>query len=352
MEINRPARIYVGFITYNSTAKYLPYFLPSLKRQSFKDFKIIAVDNSEQEKNENSSYIKNNFPEIDLKRFGENLGFAKAYNIMIDQAVKAGAEYFLALNPDMILEPNMMEEILKVIKSDDKIAVVAPKILKWDFGNKIETNVVDSYGVVCDRKFRFRDDGQGQPDSRLVGKVEEIFGFTGAAVMFNLKALADVAYIEEKKIIGGKISGGKEYFDELMFMYKEDCDLSLRLRLAGWKIKLAGAAIVYHDRTASRVGDSMWRIIKNRTGKKRKIKIWSFRGQWIIVLKYSQLAFSLKTKFYIWWYQFEILAFTILFEQYLLQELIGIWKIKELIRRRKKQLKIRIDLGEVEKLFV
>jgi len=343
MEISQSKKIYVGFITYNSTAKYLPYFLPSLKEQSFKDLKIVAVDNSEEEKNDNLIYIKNNFSEIELKQVGENIGFAKAYNIMINEAVKAGADYFLALNPDMILEPNMIEEILEVIESDDKIAAVEPKILKWDFENKVKTNIIDSYGIICDRKFRFRDNGQGQIDNKVGGKIEEIFGFTGAAVMLNLKALEDIAFDNGKN---------KEYFDELMFMYKEDCDLSLKLRLAGWKIKLADDAIVYHDRTASRVGDSMWQIIKNRTGKKRKIKLWSFFGQWVIVLKYNRVAFSLKTKFYIWWYQFEILAFTILFEQYLLGELIRIWKIRKLIRKRREQLKIRVDISEVEKLFV
>ncbi|MFH1233532.1 MAG: glycosyltransferase family 2 protein [Patescibacteria group bacterium] len=343
MGINQSAKIYVGFVTYNSTANYLPYFLPSLKTQSFKDFKIITIDNSEQEKNENLAYIKNNFPEIDLKWAGGDLGFGKAYNLMINQAIKDGVKYFLTLTPDVILEPNIIEEMLKVMESDNKIAVVAPKILKWDFENKIKTNIVDSYGIICDRKFRFRDNGQGQQDNKIDGKAEEIFGFTGAAVMFNLKALEDVTFYN---------GSYKEYFDELMFMYKEDCDLSLRLRLAGWNIKLASAAVAYHDRTASRVGDSMRQIIKNRTGKKRKIKIWSFQGQWILVLKYSWLNFSLKTKFNIWWYQFKILAFTILFEQYLLKELVGIWKIKKLIKKRKEQLKIRINISEIEKLFV
>jgi GT2 family glycosyltransferase len=121
--------------------------------------------------------------------------------------------------------------------------------------------------------------------------------------------------------------------------------------LAGWKIKLAGAAVAYHDRTVSRAGDSLWQIIKNRTGKKRKIKIWSYRGQWVIVLKYSRLDLSLKTKFLLWWYQFEILAFTLLFEQYLLKELIGVWRLRRPIKLRGEQLKIRLDIGELEKLM-
>ena len=66
-------KLLVGFITYGKlTSKYLPYFLPSLKKQTFKDFKIIVVDNSEEEDNENIKYIKENYPEMKIERPGEN----------------------------------------------------------------------------------------------------------------------------------------------------------------------------------------------------------------------------------------------------------------------------------------
>ncbi|MEA3463693.1 MAG: glycosyltransferase, partial [Patescibacteria group bacterium] len=88
----------IGFITYGkSTAKYLPYFLPSLKKQTFNNFKIIAFDNTENSDNENINYIKNNHPELEILRAGENIGFARAYNRMINKAVEMNAEYFLAI---------------------------------------------------------------------------------------------------------------------------------------------------------------------------------------------------------------------------------------------------------------
>lgn len=336
-------RLYAGFITYgNQTAKYLPYFLPSLTSQTFNDFKILAVDNSKNEDNENARYIKNNFPEIDFKWAGKNLGFAKAFNLMIGQAAEDGAEYFLALNPDMVFEPEMASRLLDAMTADDKIAAVQPKILKWDFAQNMKTTVVDSYGVICDRRFRFRDERQGEIDDLKEIFLKEIFGFTGAAILLNLKALSDVAFANGDSL---------EYFDELMFMYKEDCDLSLRLRLAGWKIVLAPAALAYHNRGAARLGDSIWRIFQNRLGKKRDIKIWSFRGQCLIVLKYGLLPFSARTKFLIWWYELEIMAFTILFEQYLLKELFVIFRARKQIVARKRQLKIRSDLAELESLM-
>lgn len=332
-------KVYVGFITYNeNTAKYLPYFLPSLKNQTYKNIKILAVDNSEFKNNENSSYLKNNFPDIDLKWVGKNLGFAKAFNLMIRQAVKTGAEYFFALNPDMILEPSLIEELVRAVSADEKIAAVQPKILKWDFEKNIKTNIIDSYGIICDQKFRFRDSRQGEPDFKISSGLEQVFGFTGAAVLLRLAAVEDTAY-------------HNQYFDELMFMYKEDCDLSLRLRLAGWQIVLAPAAVIYHDRTNSRVGDSMWQIIKNRSGKKRKLKQWSFFGQLIIVLKYCRLGFSLKTKFWIFWYQTETLVFAVLFEQYLLKELFRLWRLMTEIKKRRAGLKVRVALKEIEKFM-
>jgi len=369
------SKIYIGFITYgNQTAKYLPYFLPSLKNQTFKDFKILAIDNSEELDNENAKYIKNNFtplnkvagevnqknidiadglkpladskylmgfPEINLRWAGENLGFAKAFNLMIKKAVENGAEYFLALNPDMILEAEAIEELVRVARTDETIAAVQPKILKWNFSENKKTNIIDSLGLLCDQKFRFRDEKQGEIDT-MTFEPEEIFGFTGAAALLNLRALRDTAFTDGNKL---------EYFDELMFMYKEDCDLSLRLRLAGWKIMLAPRAVAYHDRAHSRFGDSLWRVIKNRRGKKRLLKIWSNWGQWLIVLKYVRLSFSPRTKFLIWWYELEIFIFMVLFEQYLLKDFIGIWRERKSVAARREQLKVRINLRELEALM-
>ncbi|PJA01622.1 hypothetical protein COX74_01745, partial [bacterium (Candidatus Gribaldobacteria) CG_4_10_14_0_2_um_filter_41_16] len=96
---------------------------------------------------------------------------------------------------------------------------------------------------------------------------------------------------------------------------------------------------------------SLWRVIKNRRGKKRLLKIWSNWGQWLIVLKYASLPFSFRTKFLIWWYELEIFIFMVLFEQYLLKQLFGIWRIRKLIAARRKQLKVRINLRELEALM-
>jgi GT2 family glycosyltransferase len=336
-------RLYIGFIAYNqATAKYLPYFLPSLKAQTYGDFKIMAIDNSGAETNENSDYIKNNFPEVDLKWAGENLGFAKGFNRMIAQAAADGAEYFLALNPDMIYEPDFIAEMIKVIEVDGKIGAVAPKILKWDFEHNKKTNQIDSLGLAVSKEHRFFDAGQGETDNGETRSIQEVFGFTGAAALFNLSALEDVIF---------GVGNHKEYFDELMFMYKEDCDLSYRLRLAGWKIMLAPQAVAYHNRAVASIGKTNFKIALNRRNKSRQAKQWSFLNQWILLLKLKNLPFSWRVKRATAWYQLKSLVFVLLFEPFLLKELAKLWELRQEIKKRREQLKVKVDVKEIEKFM-
>jgi GT2 family glycosyltransferase len=343
MEIPRP-KIYIGFITYgDSTAKYLPYFLLSLANQSYKDYKILVTDNSENSENENAKYFKKNYPEIDFKWAGKNLGFAKAFNLMIKQALEIGAEYFLALNPDMILEPECCTKLVKAIEMNNTIGAVQPKILKWDFINKKKTEQVDSLGLIITSEHRFYDFRQGETDNLSVnGTPYEVFGFTGAAALLNLRALEDVAFNNGRY---------QEYFDELMFMYKEDCDLSYRLRLAGWKIILAPDAIVYHDRTIASIGETNLKIAANRRLKSRQVKKWSFLNQWILLLKLAKLPYSRRVKLATAWYQFKSMVYVIFFEAYLLKELVKLFKLLPEIKKRRQQFKIRVNIKEIEKFL-
>lgn len=353
MAVDKP-KIYIGFITYGeSTAKYLPYFLPSLKAQICKDFKIVAVDNSAVEDNENSKYIKNSFPAIDLAWSGENLGFAKAFNLMIKRAIDDGADYFLALNPDMIFESDFVEKIVEAIESDGKVGAVAPKIFKWDFSADGKTGQIDSLGLALNKEHRFFDAHQGENDQPGLAGRKEVFGFTGAAVLLCLKALEDVAYNPPAPLYqgGAAQAGNVEYFDELMFMYKEDCDLSYRLRLAGRKIILAPKAVAYHNRAVASKGKTNYQIALNRRTKSRLVKQWSFLNQWILLLKLKNLPFSWRVKLATAWYQFKSLVFVLLFEQFLLKELVALWKLLPEIKKRRERLKIRVDIKEIEKFM-
>jgi len=307
-------KLIIGFITYGkATAKYLPYFLSSLKEQTWQDFKIIAVDNSEVGENENISLIKNNYPEVEIERAGKNLGFGQAYNRMIVKAINYGVKYFLIINSDMIAEPTAIETMIQVLENDKAIGAVCPKVLRWEFENNKKINIIDTLGIKLLPGLRFVDLGQCLADDGRLEK-EVIIGPSGAAGMFRLEVLK-------------KIADGGKYFDELMFMYKEDCDLAYRLKLANIKVKLVSEAVIYHDRTTKARGESNLDIALNRKNKNKQVKIWSFKNQLIIYYKYWYLQ-NIYNKLMILWQLFKILMFALLFEPYLLKIFVDFSKIK------------------------
>ena len=317
--VRKNKKLTISFITYGkSTSKYLPYFLDSLFKQSYSDFNILAIDCTDDGDKSNLE-ILNKYPQINVIQKGKNLGFAKSYNFMINEAVRKGAKFFLAINPDMILDKRAIEEMLDVIIVDDRLASVAPKIYKWNFKENApvsddeKTNVIDSFGIKLKSGLRFFDIGQGKFDQGQFDN-QKILGPSGAAAMYRVKALEEVKF-------------DNQYFDELMFMYKEDCDLAYRLFLAGYKSALAVESKIYHDRTANAIGENKLLIALNRKNKNRQIKKWSLSHHLIIIKKFWKIQ-SFINKIAIIWYILLMFIFSLIFEQYLLKEFFKVFKIK------------------------
>lgn len=328
----------IGFITYGeNTAKYLPHFLPSLIKQTFGDYKIVVVDNSEKNENENSLYITKNYRDIEIISSQSNIGFAKANNDIIRRAKELDAKYVMILNPDMILEPTAIEKMLEALNCDDKLGSVCPRIYKWDFKNNIKTKIIDSFGIKEISALRFNDVGQGEEDKGQYNR-EEIIGSSGAAAMYRLSALEVVSFVPPS-LEGGGQEGVKDvgsrrrtqYFDELMFMYEEDCDLAYRLKLAGYVSKCASKAIIYHDRSASAKGAGNLQVALNRKNKVRWIKEQGFKNKHIIFIKQWQ-TLNLFGKTQVLWFAFRMFIFALLFEQYLLRQYINLYRIRKNIK--------------------
>lgn len=309
----------IGIIVFEQpTVKYLPYFFDSLLKQNYKCFDILVIDNSKNQNNKNYEYIKEiKSLEIDYQFAGSNLGFAKAYNLMVKRATDNNAKYFLAINPDIILEEKAVEKMIEALKNDDSLGSISPKILKWDFDNRQKTKIIDSCGIKFPSGLRFVDLGQGEIDKGQYDDAD-ILGPSGAAAMYRISALKNI-----------KDKNG--YFDENMFMYKEDSDLAYRLFLAGYKSKLVPGALVYHDRTAVSGGKSDFSVIKNRKNKSKKINEWSFLNQQIIFWKFWR-TISWKNKSALIWRQIKILIYILFFEPYLFKQLWSLYKIRKKVK--------------------
>ncbi len=307
-------KLVVGFITYNdSSAKYLKDFLPSLRMAlsflSSSDYRVLVFDNSDQNNDLNRKSLEafnlENPNFLDYLHAAGNLGFSRAYNVLIRSAAHLQAEYFMVINPDTVLEKDTISELIKALDKNHEIASASPKIRRWDFAANTKTRIIDSCGLILKSGLRFRDLGQGQEDDKRFDQAK-IIGPSGAAGLFRLSSLEE-------------IKENSQYFDERFFMYKEDCDLAYRLSLINAGAMLVPSSIVYHDRTAAASRGGIIKQFFSRFKKSRQIRSWSFRNQHLIFVKHWQRQ-NLLSKLLIIGQVIFFTIFSLILEQFLLKE--------------------------------
>ncbi|NQU99125.1 MAG: hypothetical protein HQ538_00140, partial [Parcubacteria group bacterium] len=196
------------------------------------------------------------------------------------------------------------------------------------------TNFIDTVGVGITKEHRFIDKGQGDIDHGQYDSEEEIFGTSGAAAIYRISALDDIAFVRE--------DGTKEYFDELMFMYKEDVDLAYRLQWAGYKSIYTPKARIYHDRSIESKGQGIVATIQGRRGRNKKYKEWSWLNHHIILKKIMDGSHSNDVRFKTFWYEVKSNFYTILFEPFLIKQWWKLIRLRRPIRDRREQIKKRV----------
>jgi GT2 family glycosyltransferase len=214
-------KVAVNIVTFNSAGD-IAACLESLTAQTFRDFHVHILDNASAD----DTIEKLTGFDAVIVQSKINTGFAKAHNDLIKAYP---AEYALVLNPDAVLKPDFLEKIVAALEARPDAASATGKLLRLD------GKTLDSTGILMLRGQRHLDRGAGDPDLGQFDKAEDVFGPSGAAALYRVKALQDVS-----------IDG--QFFDEDFFAYREDADLAWRCRLMGWNSIYVPTAVALHRR--------------------------------------------------------------------------------------------------------
>jgi GT2 family glycosyltransferase len=204
---------------------FLEDCLGALLSQEYPEFDVTVVDNGSTDGS--PDWIASYHPDVQLMRFPDNCGFARAFN---QGAVCTDGEFVLSLNPDVTVSPGFILEMVRAMGEDQRVGAVAPRLLR-----AADPTTLDSTGLLIDRRRRPRDRGQGETDRGQYDALPYVFGACAAAALYRRAMLDDLAC-------------DGQYFDEDFFSYYEDADLAWRSQLRDWRCVYARRAVAAHVR--------------------------------------------------------------------------------------------------------
>ncbi len=268
--------------------KYLPDLFESLAKVDYpkESWQIFFVDNASSDNS--VEWVRENYPYAFIIKNPLNFGFAKGNNIGMQAAIspphqshqnsvnlspneneaaspseiptntefskdlwggKQNFDYIYLLNQDTVVDPRFIKEAVLVGESDASIGAIQSFIRLWP-----EKHLLNSSG----NKLHFLgfsycgDCRQNAKDvyeklSRGHTTHAPIATASGAGVMFRTSVLKEVGLL-----------------DEDLYLYHEDVDLSLRIRLAGFKIVCALKSVIYHKYEFSRSITKYYWMERNR----------------------------------------------------------------------------------------
>jgi GT2 family glycosyltransferase len=221
----------VTIVTYNS-GRFIKKCLESVLAQKYPNKEIIVIDNCSTD---GTADLLEQFEDRCRVVYNDsNIGFAAAQNQAIGLS---SGDWVLALNPDVLLQPNFIHAMADAGHIDAKIGTVCGKLLTMTATFEIPSKpVVDSTGIYFTPMLRHLDRGSQEIDNGHYLHYEYVFGATAAAALYRREMIEDIS-----------VDG--EFFDSDFFVYREDADVAWRAQLFGWKCIYVPHARGYHVRT-------------------------------------------------------------------------------------------------------
>lgn len=206
-------KVSVIIVNYNGQ-RFLKRLFESVRHQTFRDFETIFTDNSSSDKS--VDFVRNNYPEVKIIQ-AENRGFGASCNLA---AKSADGKYLIFLNEDMYLPEDFLEKII-------------------NYRNKLELKDRNIGGISC-KLIDFDSDPEKSP--KVLGARMDFFGFP----VKNMNPRDIFSISGSPFLVSRKLFLSARGFNENIFLYGEDLDLSWRLKLFGCSNYICHDTHIFH----------------------------------------------------------------------------------------------------------
>lgn len=219
-------KIGIVIVNYNGE-KFQNECVESILNSTFQNFYIIVVDNGSTDK---SMELLNDFSDNRIIKIynNDNLGVAEGNNIGIKKSIELNCSHTLLLNNDTVLQPNTLESLMK---HSLNYLVLSPKIYFygtnkiWYAGGYISKSKANAYHYYMNDK-----------DEKLI--FEKTYDYAPTCCMLIENTVFD------------KIG----MIDKNYFLYYDDTDFCMRLKLSNIPIALDAKTFIEHKVSLSTGG--------------------------------------------------------------------------------------------------
>ncbi len=260
--------------------------LESVKGITYHNYEVIVVDNGSS--GNDAQVLKEKFGDwAHIIENDKNYGFCGGNNIGMRYALdNLYPDYFVMLNNDTIVDPELVTELVKVTEADLAIGVAGARMYYYDepdrsfpFRGKAEF----WHGYVVKMLRLAWDKIKGRVDNRQGELIREMDWVPGTCFLIKKKSVEDIGL-----------------FDENYFCYMDEIDYCIRAGKAGYKIVYVPEAKFWHKfKQSSRkvTGFSCYYAVRNRFRLLRKhAKRWQY---WWFMVYFFGLHFWLATGYYL-----------------------------------------------------
>lgn len=219
----------ISIVLYKTNVALLRQVMDSVATCTL-NYKLYLIDNSPTDELRSIG----TGPKVEYIFNNKNLGFGRAHNIAMRRSVD-GALYHLVLNPDVKFEAGTLEKIFEKMQGDPSIGMISPKILYPDgsiqYLCKLLPTPLDLFGrrFLGERDWVERRNKAYELRESGYNSEMNIPYLSGCFMFLRTSALKEVGF-----------------FDERIFMYIEDADLTRRIYQRYKTLFYPEAQIVHH----------------------------------------------------------------------------------------------------------
>lgn len=216
-------------VTFNNI-KTIPDTLKTITENTDSEsFTLFVVDNGSTDGT--VEFIKENYPQIKLIETGENIGFGKGHNFILDQL---DSKYHFIINPDVTVRDDVVGKMCEYFESHDDVGIVSPKICFPDGRLQILGKRRPKLRYLAASRMR---------DNENPSKLLREYAMLDCDLDKEMDIeVASGCFVAIRTDIFKKIGG----FDDRYFMYFEDYDLSRTVEKLA-HVRYYPEAVIYHE---------------------------------------------------------------------------------------------------------